>query len=96
MMRSYYTLKQESIDKILVYYYLLKSIIFAYFLFMSLTLGRTCHTRHQRLDFKINFVWFKEFINFVNAFDAINELFDLEWVDTWVWENPSIFIILSV
>ena len=28
--------------------------------------------------------------------DVINELFDLEWVDTWVWENPSIFIILSV
>ena len=26
----------------------------------------------------------------------INELFDLEWGDTWVWENPSIFIILSV
>ena len=28
--------------------------------------------------------------------DVINELFDLEWGDTWVWENPSIFIILSV
>ena len=40
------------------------AIGFAYFLFMSRTLGRTCHTRHQQLDFKINFVWFKEFINF--------------------------------
>ena len=43
------------------------AIGFAYFLFMSRTLGRTFHTRHKQLDFKINFVWFKEFINFVNT-----------------------------
>ena len=56
---------------------------------------RSCYNLKRNWILKLILFGFRNLLT-LQHIDVINELFDLEWVDTWVWENPSIFIILSV